>query len=48
MYICIYIKLNHFAVPQKLTQYCKSTILDFLKRDISPDFCPSKRYNNLF
>ena len=27
----IYIKLNHFAVCQKLTQHCKSTILQFLK-----------------
>ena len=23
----IYIKLNHFAVQQKLTQHCKSTVL---------------------
>ena len=26
-HIYIYIKLNHFAVEQKLTQHCKSTIL---------------------
>ena len=25
--VYIYIKWNHFAVQQKLTQYCKSTIL---------------------
>ena len=23
----IYVQLNHFAVQQKLTQYCKSTIV---------------------
>ena len=27
LYVCIYKKLNHFAVHQKLTQYCKSTVL---------------------
>ena len=27
MYIHIYVKLNHFAVYQKLTHHCKSTIL---------------------
>ena len=27
LYIHIYIKLNHFAVHLKLTQHCKSTIL---------------------
>ena len=26
-YIYIYVQLNHFAVQQKLTQHCKSTIL---------------------
>ena len=26
-YIYIYIYLHHFAVQQKLTQHCKSTIL---------------------
>ena len=33
VYVCIYIniKLNHFAVQQKLTQHCKSTILQFKK-----------------
>ena len=30
MYI-IYIYLNHFAVHLKLTQYCKSTTLQFKK-----------------
>ena len=29
--IYIYKKLNHFAVHQKLTQHCKSTILQFKK-----------------
>ena len=29
MYIYIYIKLNHFAVYLKLTQHCKSTILQY-------------------
>ena len=28
-YIYIYIKWNHFAVQQKLTEHCKSTILQF-------------------
>ena len=27
IYIYIYKKLNHFVVQQKLTQHCKSTIL---------------------
>ena len=27
----IYIKLNHFAIQQKLTQHCKSTILEQIK-----------------
>ena len=26
IYISISIKLNHFAIQQKLTQHCKSTI----------------------
>ena len=30
--MCIYIELNHFAVRQKLTKHCKSTILEFLKK----------------
>ena len=30
MYVCI---LNQFAVHPKLTQYCKSTILQFLKKE---------------
>ena len=36
---CIYIykKLNHFAVHPKLTQYCKSTILQFSKK--TPQNC---------
>ena len=36
MYICvytyIYMALNHFAVPLKLTQHCKSTILQLKKK----------------
>ena len=31
----IYIKLNHFAVQQKLTQHCKSTILQLKNNNIS-------------
>ena len=27
IYMYIYVKLNHFAVQQKLTQHCKSTLL---------------------
>ena len=34
IYMYIYIKLNHFAVHQKLIQYCKSTLLQFRRRDI--------------
>ena len=38
IYICIklniYIKLNHFAVHLKLTQYCKSTILQLKKSTV--------------
>ena len=29
IYIYIYIKLNHFAVHVKVTQHCKSTILQY-------------------
>ena len=28
----IYVYLNHFAVHQKLTQYCKSTILQLKEK----------------
>ena len=28
----MYVKLNHFTVYQKLTQYCKLTILQLKKR----------------
>jgi len=31
MYIYINVELIHFAVQQKLTQYCKATILQFFK-----------------
>ena len=34
IYTCIYVKLSHFAIQQKLTQHCKSTILQ-LKKKIS-------------
>jgi len=27
IYVLIYVQLIHFAVQQKVTQYCKSTIL---------------------
>ena len=30
LYICMYLSLNHFPVYQKLTQYYKSIILQFL------------------
>ena len=33
VYTHLYIQLNHFAVQQKLTQPCKSTILNF-KNDV--------------
>ena len=32
MYLQVYACLNHFSVQLKLTQYFKSTILQFLKR----------------
>ena len=34
IYMCVYIYVcvNHFAVHQKLTQHCKSTILQFKKK----------------
>ena len=32
IYIWIYIYLNHFAVHLKLTQYCKSTIVQLKKK----------------
>ena len=31
VYMCIYMYMNHFAVHHKLTQYCKSTVLQFEK-----------------
>ena len=42
----IYVKLNHFAVQQKLTQQCTSTILQLKKKDcalIMDYFLLSKR-----
>ena len=33
-YICV--KLNHFAAYLKLTQHCKSTILQFKKKKKEP------------
>ena len=33
--ICVYIYVLHFAVHLKLTQYCKSTILKFQKKNMS-------------
>ena len=33
----IYISLNHFAVHLKLTQHCKSTILQFKKKKRAPN-----------
>ena len=33
IYIYIYIKPTHFAVHLKLTQYCKSTLHKFFKRE---------------
>ena len=32
-YIHIYVKLNHVAVYQKLTQYCKFAILQLRKKE---------------
>ena len=36
IYIYIYIKLNHFAVDLKLTQHCKSTILQLKIKKMVP------------
>ena len=30
--LCVYVSLNHFAIQQKLTQHCKSTILQLKKK----------------
>ena len=30
-WINVYVELNHFAIHLKLTQYCKSTILQYKK-----------------
>ena len=30
-WIYVYVELNHFAIHLKLTQYCKSTILQYKK-----------------
>ena len=43
---CIYIKLNHFAVHQKLTQHCKLTFSFFFNahyRNILPVYCEDIR-----
>ena len=31
MYVYIYVWLGHFAIQQKLTEYCKSTIIERIK-----------------
>ena len=41
---CIY--LNHFAVHQKLTQDCKSTLLHYKKVELNPDIL--KCYVDIF
>ena len=33
--MCLYVSLNNFAVPLKLTQCCKSTILQYIFKEIS-------------
>ena len=38
LYINVFMYLNHFALHLKLTQYCKLTILQFLKTEL---FCLS-------
>ena len=30
--VCVYVKLGHFAVQQKLTEYCESTITIIKKK----------------
>ena len=32
----MYVKLNHFAVHLKLTRHCKSTVLQFFKKENRP------------
>ena len=38
MCVCVCVCVNHFAVHQKLTQHCKSTVLEFLKKSLDRDF----------
>ena len=48
IYVCVYIQLNHFAVHLKVTQYCKSTILQhkiFLKNYIILIFKMGQKQN---
>ena len=48
--LCVYVSLNHFAIQQKLTQHCKSTILQLKKKkkteqtaSIQEDVPPNQR-----
>ena len=34
--VYIYVKLNHFAVQQKLIQHCKSAICQLKKKNLYP------------
>ena len=35
--MCVYVKLSHFAVQLRLTQHCKSAMLQFKKKkEIAP------------
>ena len=47
-YMCVYIYIyvNHFAVQQKLTQHCKSTILQFREREIPIELKSSTYWNS--
>ena len=38
IYLCIYVYMSHFAVHQKLTQHCKSTILQIKKEVTGKSF----------
>ena len=41
-YIRIHVELNHFSEHVKLTQYCKSNILQFKERKKESGSCPDR------
>ena len=49
IYLCMYVWLNHFAVRLKLTQHCKSTIIQwkFWKKEVSANLSRCESYPSL-